>query len=278
MNLLLAVFALALSFPAWADFTGNVVGVADGDTITVLDADKVQHKIRLTGIDAPEKKQPFGNRSKQSLSDMVFNKTVTVETDKRDRYGRELGKVLAGGKDVNLEQVRTGFAWHYKAYERTQSATDRQAYADAENEAKAAKRGLWVDAEPTPPWEWRHQQKTESHAAEWTGVGGTESQNFYADLTTVRKAGKSVQMWSMLDLKEPDTTAGKPYLSMKMLNEFDCVGEQYRFLDSLNYSGNMGGGEVVFRGGTASEWNLIPPTSAVKTLWKVACGKWRHPK
>ena len=155
---LLASFALTLSFPAWADFIGNVVGVADGDTITVLDADKVQHKIRLTGIDAPEKKQPFGNRSKQSLSDMVFNKIVTVETDKRDRYGRELGKVLVGGMDANLEQVREGMAWHYKAYERTQSATDRQAYADAENEAKAANRGLWVDADPMPPWEWRHRK------------------------------------------------------------------------------------------------------------------------
>ncbi len=158
MKLLLTILALFFSFTAWADFTGNVVGVADGDTITVLDADKVQHKVRLTGIDAPEKKQPFGNRAKQSLSDMVFNKTVTVETDKRDRYGRELGKVLAGGKDVNLEQVRTGFAWHYKAYERTQPVADRQAYADAENEAKAAKRGLWVDADPTPPWEWRHRK------------------------------------------------------------------------------------------------------------------------
>lgn len=156
MKLLLPIFALVFSFPAWADFTGDVVGVADGDTITVLDADKVQHKVRLTGIDAPEKKQPFGNRSKQSLSDMVFNKIVIVETDKRDRYGRELGKVLAGGKDANLEQVRAGMAWHYKAYKRTQSATDRQAYADAENDAKVAKRGLWADAEPIPPWEWRH--------------------------------------------------------------------------------------------------------------------------
>ena len=146
---------LALAPLARADITGHVVGVADGDTITVLDADKVQHKIRLTGIDAPEKKQPFGNRSKQSMSDMVFNKNVTVETGKRDRYGRELGKVLAGGKDVNLEQVRAGLAWHYKAYERTQPVTDRQAYADAENEAKDAKRGLWADSEPIPPWEWR---------------------------------------------------------------------------------------------------------------------------
>lgn len=157
-GVLIAILALVFSFPAWADITGYVVGVADGDTITVLDADKAQHKIRLTGIDAPEKRQSFGNRSKQNLSDMVFNKTVTVETDKRDRYGRELGKVLAGGKDVNLEQVRAGMAWHYKAYERTQSATDRQAYADAENAAKAARRGLWIDAEPVPPWEWRHRK------------------------------------------------------------------------------------------------------------------------
>lgn len=77
--------ALALSFPVWAGFSGKMVGVADGDTVTVLDAGNVQHKVRLTGIDAPEKNQPFGNRSKQSLSDMVFNKTVTVESNKRDR-------------------------------------------------------------------------------------------------------------------------------------------------------------------------------------------------
>jgi endonuclease YncB( thermonuclease family) len=157
-QILIVILALVFSFPAWADITGKVVGVADGDTITVLDADRVQHKIRLTGIDAPEKKQPFGNRSKQSLSDMVFDKNVIVETNKRDRYGRELGKARAGGKDVNLEQVRAGLAWHYKAYELTQPVADRQAYADAENEAKAAKRGLWADPNPMPPWVWRHRK------------------------------------------------------------------------------------------------------------------------
>jgi endonuclease YncB( thermonuclease family) len=154
-----ATLALALSFPAWADFTGRVVGVADGDTVTVLGAGNVQHKVRLTGIDAPEKVQPFGSRSKQSLSDMVFNKTVTVETDKRDRYGRELGKVLVDGVDVNLEQIRRGMAWHYKAYQRDQSADDRQTYADTENEAKNHRRGLWVDADPLPPWEWRKSRR-----------------------------------------------------------------------------------------------------------------------
>ena len=109
-----AIFALTLSFPVWADFTGKVVRIADGDTVTVLDVFKVQHKVRLTGIDAPEREQPFGSRSKQSLNNMVFSKTVTVKTDKRDRYGRELGKVLINGMDVNREQIRRGMAWHYK--------------------------------------------------------------------------------------------------------------------------------------------------------------------
>ena len=138
---------------------GRVVGLADGDTITVLDSNKVQHKIRLSGIDAPEKKQAFGQRSKQSLSDLVFDKVVVVETNKRDRYGREIGKVLVDGIDTNLLQVHRGFAWHYKTYEREQSVIDRKAYADAENEAREARRGLWVDAEPMPPWDLRRNQR-----------------------------------------------------------------------------------------------------------------------
>ncbi len=147
---------MALSFSVWADFTGKVVRITDGDTVTVLDLSKVRHKVRLTGIDAPEKKQPFGNRSKQSLSDMVFSKTVIVKTDKRDRYGRELGKVLINGMNVNREQIRRGMAWHYKAYQRDQSVDDRlAAYAEAENKAKEQRRGLWIDSDPLPPWEWR---------------------------------------------------------------------------------------------------------------------------
>lgn len=138
---------------------GRVVSVADGDTVTVLDADKVQHKIRLSGIDAPEKKQPFGQRSKESLSDLVFNKTVMVDTDKKDRYGREVGKILVGGIDANLEQVTRGFAWHYKTYEREQSANDRRLYDFAENEAKTARRGLWQDADPVPPWDFRKAKR-----------------------------------------------------------------------------------------------------------------------
>jgi len=153
-----ALLLLALACNA-ATIEGRVVGVTDGDTVTVLDGDKVQHKIRLSGIDAPEKKQPFSQRSKESLSELVFSKTVAVETGKTDRYGREVGKVLADGVDANLEQVKRGFAWHYKAYEREQPPSDRKAYADAEIEARESKRGLWADEAPLPPWASRRDKR-----------------------------------------------------------------------------------------------------------------------
>jgi endonuclease YncB( thermonuclease family) len=154
----LVCLLLALACAAHAEtVTGRVVGVADGDTITVLDAVKVQHKIRLAGIDAPEKKQAFGNRSKELLSDMVFDKTVNVETEKRDRYGRQIGKVLVNGLDVNLVQVERGMAWFYRQYQREQTPNDRRLYEAAEDTAKAEKRGLWQDLSPVPPWEFRHK-------------------------------------------------------------------------------------------------------------------------
>lgn len=150
---------LALACTAYAEtIMGRVVGVADGDTITVLDSDKVQHKIRLAGIDAPEKKQPFGNRSKESLSELAYDKTVTVETDKRDKYGRQVGKVLVNGQDVNLVQVERGMAWFYRQYQREQSPNDRRLYEAAEDAAKADRRGLWRDADPMPPWDFRHNK------------------------------------------------------------------------------------------------------------------------
>lgn len=273
-RILLAAASLLLVHVSAADtLHGRVVGIADGDTVTVLDDTNTQWKIRLMGIDAPEKKMPFGQKSKESLSALVFNKQVYVDFNKRDRYGRTVGKILVDGTDANLEQVKAGLAWHYKQYEREQSVADRAAYAQAEELARTERRGLWADADPIPPWDWRHQQKAENHTAKWTGVGGTESQNFFADLTTIHKSGNKVKMWSLLDLKEADTTTGKPYLSMKMHNEFDCEREHYKFLSSSNYSGNMGAGEVVFRGEPDTQWKLVPTTSAVKTLWRVACGK-----
>lgn len=150
---------LALACTVHAEtIKGRVVGVLDGDTITVLDANKVQHKIRLAGIDAPEKKQEFGNRSKESLSELAFDKMVDVETTKRDRYRRQVGKVLVNGQDVNLVQVERGFAWFYRKYQLEQSPNDQKLYEAAEDAARAEKRGLWRDAAPVPPWDFRHNK------------------------------------------------------------------------------------------------------------------------
>lgn len=142
--------------PAWAvTLEGRVVSVTDGDTVHLLDAEKTLHRIRLAGIDAPEGKMAFGNRAKQLLSDLVFNKAVVVETSKLDRYGRSVGKILLEGGDANLEMIRGGMAWHFKAYQHEQSATDRQLYRDAEEDARRKRVGLWSDRDPVPPWEWR---------------------------------------------------------------------------------------------------------------------------
>ena len=146
------LFALLFGLACHADtITGRVVGVADGDTVTVLDAAKVQHKIRLAGIDAPEKAQAFGNRSKQNLSDLVFNKEVRVDWDKRDRYGRIVGKVWVQPAscptcpmtlDAGHAQITVGLAWWYRAYAKEQSPEDQGAYEFSEREAKAKRVGL----------------------------------------------------------------------------------------------------------------------------------------
>ena len=160
IKLAVIVLALCLVFQAQADtLLGKVIRVADGDTITVLDDTYTQHKIRLAGIDAPEKRQAFGNVSRLSLAEQVAGQSVAVEWFKVDKYGRKLGKVLLAGLDCNLVQVKSGLAWHYKQYQREQSPADQQSYAAAEIEARAAKLGLWRDADPMPPWEFRHQGK-----------------------------------------------------------------------------------------------------------------------
>ena len=144
--------------------SGRVVRIADGDTLTVLDAANEQHRIRLQGIDAPESHQAFGTQSKQNLSGLVFSREVTAICDKTDQYGRLVCKIVLGGKDINLEQVKAGMAWHYKDYEREQSPEDRELYAAAENDARAARRGLWADANPTEPSEFRREERRERDA------------------------------------------------------------------------------------------------------------------
>jgi endonuclease YncB( thermonuclease family) len=141
------------------EFVGKVVGVSDGDTATILDESNTQHKIRFLGIDAPEKAQAFGQKSKQNLSDLIFGKTVTVQVSKRDKYNREVAKILLEGRDINLQQIKDGFAWHYKDYQREQSSDDRKIYAEAEEEARKAKRGLWFDENPQKPSDFRRSKR-----------------------------------------------------------------------------------------------------------------------
>ncbi|MCI0427830.1 MAG: thermonuclease family protein [Nitrospiraceae bacterium] len=136
-----------------------MIGVADGDTITVLGFNRAQHRVRLAGIDAPEKSQAYGNASKQHLSALVFGQNITVVYHKTDRYGRTLGTVLVHGRDVNLGQVKTGLAWHYKQYQGEQRPKDRAAYAQAEVNARKNRFGLWRDSHPIPPWEFRRKRK-----------------------------------------------------------------------------------------------------------------------
>jgi endonuclease YncB( thermonuclease family) len=167
-------WALALLFPllleeaSAATLEGRVVSIADGDKIAVLDATKQQHRIRINGIDAPEKDQAFGERSKKNLSRMAFQKDARLECHKTDRYKRKVCKVWvqpsdcpACGKtlDVGRAQAIAGLAWWYRAYAKEQTAEDQSRYESAEDEARLRKWGLWQEKEPVPPWEWRRQSK-----------------------------------------------------------------------------------------------------------------------
>lgn len=136
-----------------------VVGVSDGDTVTALTQDKSQMKIRLSGIDAQESRQPFGQRSKQHLSDLVYGKEVDLSCGKIDRYKRHICMIKVDGKDANLEQIKAGMAWHYKAYAKEQPKAERELYAVEEVRAKERRVGLWREPEQVPPWEWRKVRK-----------------------------------------------------------------------------------------------------------------------
>jgi endonuclease YncB( thermonuclease family) len=162
----LAVYALFVCLAHAETLRGKVVKIADGDTLTVLDKSKRQHKIRLIGIDAPERKQPFGTVSRQNLADLVFGKKVAVEWHKQDRYQRVLGKVLLDGQDINLEQIKAGLAWHYKRYDKDQQLADRRLYAEAQKAASLKGIGLWSDVAPVAPWDFRRNKPAPSVAVE----------------------------------------------------------------------------------------------------------------
>ena len=150
--------SLLQSGAGWA-WTGKVVGIADGDTITVLRDGHDQVKIRLYGIDAPESGQPFGKASKQNLSSMVYGQSVQIEAMDTDRYGRTVARVFVDAEDVNAAQLRTGHAWLYRQYCKDWVCNE---WVGLEAEAKSSGTGLWADKDPTPPWQWRREEKGSS--------------------------------------------------------------------------------------------------------------------
>lgn len=163
-HIALAVAAFAVCAVAQSN-TFRVVGVSDGDTITVLDKNKRQTRVRLAGIDAPETGQDFGNRAKQMLSSLIFGKNVQLIGDKTDRYGRRVAKVMIDGTDANLEMIKAGLAWHYKQYAKEQSIADREMYKTAEARARAGQLRLWSMPLPLAPWDYRAGRATPEQAA-----------------------------------------------------------------------------------------------------------------
>ena len=155
---LLAICFLMLNAVAWAAdlqrLPGHVIRIVDGDTI-LLEAQGVRHRVRLAGIDAPERNQPWGDAATRELRRQVAGQEVIVEWSKRDRWKRLIGIIRLDGEDINLHLVDRGLAWHYKRYADEQSPGDRSAYSAAQAAAEQARRGLWSDPEPMPPWDWR---------------------------------------------------------------------------------------------------------------------------
>lgn len=154
-NLIIRLIALLFVFHTLLNadiLTGKVVSVTDGDTIKILTKRKTLYKIRLNGIDAPEKSQAFGKKSKSNLSKLVAGRVVDVHYKKKDRYGRILGTIFVDNQDVNLKQIENGYAWVYRRY------CKRKDYYEAEEYARNKKLGLWYDKYPIAPWDYRHRR------------------------------------------------------------------------------------------------------------------------
>jgi len=148
---LVALVASCGLTPPEEQFSGRCVGVGDGDTIDVLVGGR-SVRVRVWGVDAPEQGQPFGSAAKRFVSEFVFDKAVTVEVKEVDRYGRRVARVTLDGRDLGLELVRAGLAWWYETH--APRASD---LADAQRDARAARRGLWADPDPVPPSSWRRR-------------------------------------------------------------------------------------------------------------------------
>jgi endonuclease YncB( thermonuclease family) len=155
--LALVITALLTAGAAAETISGKIVGISDGDTLTLLANDRRQVKVRLAEIDTPESGQPYGAQSKRELSDLVFGRQAEVEVQDIDRYGRTVGRVKVGGTDVNVEMVRRGAAWVYRQY------LKNRLLLEIEADARARKVGLWAlpETQRTAPWDWRAVRRSE---------------------------------------------------------------------------------------------------------------------
>jgi endonuclease YncB( thermonuclease family) len=167
------IAAQARQFPA------QVVAVHDGDTITVRSATETL-KVRVAGVDCPEIGQPWSSRAKQFTSQLVFGKTVTTEIHGTDQYGRMIGRVSVGTRDLGEELLRAGMAWRYER------GISDQHLADAERAARQARAGLWADASPVPPWQWRHERQGETGSSNSTGSTSSGSRAARVDVRDAR--------------------------------------------------------------------------------------------
>lgn len=157
---------LPVDATAVKQFVGRVRSVSDGDTIVVETADRLRHRVRLSGIDAPERGsrdlygQPYGQRARQNLSQLAYRATVRVEWRTYDGFGRVLGRVWLDDVDVGLQQVCAGYAWVFREFVADLAAQELRTYLDCEQAARAERRGLWRDSRPLAPWEWRRNPRT----------------------------------------------------------------------------------------------------------------------
>jgi endonuclease YncB( thermonuclease family) len=195
---ILFVLFLAISLHA-QNLSGRVIAITDGDTLKILTAGNVQYKVRLDGIDAPEKTQDFGNRAKEALSNLCFGKTVTVISSGTDKYGRTLGTIILDDNiNVNASMVKSGYAWHYKQY------SNDSTLAKLENEARSAKVGLWSQSNPTPPWNYRSGNKTSRVSPPKQVSGGSGEVYITRTGKKYHRAGCSSLSKSMIPISRAD--------------------------------------------------------------------------
>lgn len=159
--------SLALATAAWASDGASeskplivtLIKVDDGDSFAAYDVSGQRYRIRLAGIDAPERAQPHGQISGRNLDRLLANKSIVVFKRKKDQYKRWIAKVVVDGVDVGLRQVKAGNAWHYKRFAHEQPTRERNTFSDAEDTARKARIGLWQETNPLAPWQWRRNNR-----------------------------------------------------------------------------------------------------------------------